>query len=179
MSSENLPSRMQSVHESLAELRRIAKEAKSRDDPRLRKATEAEIQLATTLLPPHACGRPSLRTGLPCVRPKGAGAPCCRVHGGALPSTRRAAERRLREASLQVVNAMIENATQTENRPAAVKAGSVILDKAGVGADIRAKIRSSQGSESGRITVNIGFLSQPNGEPTTITVPLKPEGERA
>lgn len=47
---------------------------------------------------PHRCTAASSRTGQPCRNRAIAGATVCRMHGGAAPQVRRAAERRLAEA---------------------------------------------------------------------------------
>src|SRR4051812_12344788 len=83
------------VHQSLAELRAIAKAAKSRHDPQLRRATADEIALAETQRQPNHCTGYSTRTGLPCSQKRALGGQTCLRHGANLPTVRAARERRL------------------------------------------------------------------------------------
>src|SRR5689334_645835 len=85
----------QSVHDSLAELRRIAKEAKSRDDPRLRLATPDERALSESMRLPWHCAGHSSRTHLACTKPRVLGMTVCRKHGGAQRAVRAKAAQRL------------------------------------------------------------------------------------
>lgn len=151
----------QSVHDSLAELRRIAKAAKSKDDPNLRWATKDELALAEQQHSPKACTGHSSRTGLPCNNPPLKGMPVCRKHGGATKASRLAIKRRLAEVAPQRLESMITLAEDTANEPAiAFKANQDLLDRFGVGALVQAKVRASKKQEhSGpSVTVNIGFL---------------------
>jgi hypothetical protein len=103
----------------------------------------------------------------------------CRRHGGSLTRVKAKAARRLAAMVDPVLGAMYENALQTDNPNAAVKAGADILDRAGIGAKVEAIVRTSQKGEETdrRITVNIGFIQGPNDQPTTIVVPVRPESD--
>jgi len=61
---------------------------------------------------------------------------------GSLKRTKVAAANRLREATMPVLNALISTAVQTDNLNAQVKAAQHVLNAAGIGAEIEAKIRS-------------------------------------
>src|SRR5688572_4984227 len=75
----------QSVHDSLTELRQLAKTAKSLKEWLAigRRATADEVDLAETQRKPFHCSGTSLRTGLPCTKPRVIGMTVCRKHGGA------------------------------------------------------------------------------------------------
>ena len=97
---------------------------------------------------------------------------CCRRHGGNLTKVKAKAAQRLREATMPVLNSLIDTATQTVNLNAQVKAAQHVLNAAGIGAEIEARIRSSHRDNSGnKILVSIGFLSQGDGQPVTIEAP--------
>src|SRR5687767_14375653 len=96
------------VHQSLAELRQIAKVAKSRTDPGLRWATEDEIALATTLRKPYHCTGHSSRTGLPCTKPRVIGMSVCRRHGGAITAVKNKAAARLLAMVAPSLSALLE-----------------------------------------------------------------------
>jgi hypothetical protein len=143
---------------SLAELRAIAKVATSKHDPRLRRATPDEIALAETLRKPWHCTGHSIRTGLPCEGPKMANQAVCRKHGGAVARSRRAAARRLARLAPELLESQAYLASQRENLGVAQKAGADLLDRAGVGAVVGARMRQSQAQGGPTIQVNIGFL---------------------
>ena len=161
------------VHASLAELRQIARDAKSRDDPRLRKATPEEVALAVTLRKAWACRGSSTRTGLPCTKAKVTGLAFCRKHSAALPRMKEKAAQRLAALSDPAV-AMLEHAiNQRDNLLVGVKAAADVLDRNGIGALVESKVRAAA-KDGERIIVNIGFLGGLNGAPTTIEVTPKP-----
>ena len=73
---------------------------------------------------------------------------------------------------MPVLNSLIETAMQKENLNAQVKAAQHVLNAAGIGAEIEARIRSSQHDSGGsRIQVNIGFLSHTDGKPLIVDAP--------
>jgi hypothetical protein len=151
----------QAVHESLAALRAIAKAAKSKDDPLLRKCTPDEYALALLQRKPHHCTGKSSRTGLPCRQPHLPHLTICKTHGGSLKAVKRASARSLAEVAPKLLESMAYIATnQRENLNAAVRAGSDLLDRAGIGALVQAKVRASkqQQSSGAQVVVNIGFL---------------------
>jgi hypothetical protein len=150
------------VHQSLAELRAIAKRAKSRHDPELRRATPEEIALAESQRKPHHCVAHSSRTGLPCRGTRVMGATVCPKHGGNLKRVKAKAQARLTEALMPVLNSLIKVATEGENENARVKASTDLLDRAEIGALVKAKVRASKKEKadtSGKVVVNIGFMS--------------------
>jgi hypothetical protein len=149
----------QAVHDSLGALRQIAKAARSKDDPHLRKATPDELALAEQLRQPWHCTGHSTRTGLPCTTAKLSGLEVCLKHGGAPRHVRRAAARRLAALAPTLIESQAYIASQTENLGAAQKAGADLLDRAGVGAVVQAKIRQSRRDRSApSVQVVIGFL---------------------
>jgi hypothetical protein len=150
----------ESVHQSLQALRLIARQAKSKDDPGLRKATPDELALAEVLRKPNDCVAHSTRTGLPCTRARIVGTSVCPTHGGQAKRVRQALRRRLAEAAPHLIESMILTAQQRENLSAGVKAGSDLLDRAGIGALVQAKVRASrqQQATGTQVVVNIGFL---------------------
>jgi len=162
----------QAVHDSLAELRRIARAAKSRDDPRLRKATEDELALAVSLRKDWHCRGFSQRTSLPCTKARVTSLEYCRKHSGALPRMKALATRRLAALTAPALDALEHAITQRDNLLVSLKASQDALDRTGVGAEIESRIRAAEKSRDGnRIVVNIGFLTGTGGEPTTIVLP--------
>ena len=160
---------------SIAALRALASEVKSLDEWKRvgRYATPEEIAASEALRLPHHCVGHSTRHGLACTKSRILGATVCKVHGGSLTRTKKAAANRLREATMPVLNSLIDTAMQRENLNAQVKAAQHVLNAAGVGAEVEAKIRSSKRDSGGsRIQVHIGFLSTTtDGAPVTIDVP--------
>jgi len=143
----------------LAELRAIAKAAKSKDDPRLRKATPDEVALAETLKKPSDCKGHSSRTGLPCTNAAMKGTVTCRVHGSSTQATRQAIKLRLSEVAPQLLESQIVRAAKIDDA-IGFKAAQDLMDRAGIGALVQAKVRASkkQDSAGASVTVNIGFL---------------------
>src|SRR5215204_463049 len=119
------------VHQSLAELRSIAKAAKSRNDPRLRWATDVEIALAVSLQKPWMCSGHSSRTGLPCTKARIAGATVCLKHGASIKHVRAAATRRLQAMVMPMLERQRTLAMQSDNPTVAQKATTDLLDRAG------------------------------------------------
>jgi hypothetical protein len=148
------------VHQSLAELRAIAKAATSREDPALRRCTPDELALAETLRKSSDCKGYSGRTGLPCTQNRLAGLEVCRIHGGSSKHVQRALRRRLAEVSPQLLESQITRALDTEDKAIGFKASQDLMDRAGIGALVRAKVRASKKQESSgaSVVVNIGFL---------------------
>lgn len=159
------------VHQSLAALRQTARTAKSRAE--VRRATAEEIALARTQRKPHFCVAHSARTGLPCEGHRITGSTVCIRHGGQLARVKARAAKRIASAVPTVIDSMVNIATQVKNLQAAQKAGADLLDRAGIGELVAAKVHSSTRDTTAHgIVVNIGFLQQPgSGEPTTITIP--------
>src|SRR5688572_18126042 len=91
------------VHGSLAALRAIAKQAKSRTDAGLRMATEDEIALATALQKPWMCTAHSSRTGLPCEKRRLEGGIVCQTHGAGTKAHKAAVTRRLQAIAMPMV----------------------------------------------------------------------------
>lgn len=131
------------VHASLAKLRTIAKAARSRKDPGLRWASDDEIALAVSLLKPWMCGARSSRSGLPCERPRLAGATVCRTHGAGTKEARAAANRRLQAMVMPMLERQRQLAMQKDNLAVAQKATTDLLDRNGLGLLAEAKIRQS------------------------------------
>ena len=150
----------QAVHDSLAELRRIAKAAKSKDDPALRRASKDELALAETLKLAWHCTGHNSRTGLPCRRAKLAGLQVCRRHGGALKHVQLAMRRRLAEVSPKILESQITRALDPDDNAIGFKASQDLMDRAGIGALVQAKVRASkkQDQSGAQVVVNIGFL---------------------
>lgn len=166
------------VHESLQQLRAIAKAATSRHDPTLRKATPDELALAELLHAPHLCTGHSSRTGLPCNLDPMKGGMVCSRHGGRSSHVKRKAERRLAALALPTLAKLHDYAMDGDQkvRNAAVVAAKDLLDRAEIGTPIQAKVaKDKAAAEQTRnpgtsgVTVNIGFL-QSSTEPTTLTV---------
>lgn len=110
------------VHGSLATLRAIAKQAKSRTDPGLRWATDEEIALAVALQKPGMCTAHSSRTGLPCEKRRLEGANVCQTHGAGTKVARAAVTRRLQAIAMPLVSRQKELAMQSDNLTVAQKA---------------------------------------------------------
>lgn len=150
------------VHESLAELRRIAKAAKSKDDPLLRRCTPDELALAETLRKPYHCTGYSSRTGLPCTQNHLDGLQVCRRHGGSGKHVRRALLRRAATAAPALLDSQIARGLDISKDGNAVgfKAAQDVLDRFGFGALVQAKVRASKKQDTAgpSVTVNIGFL---------------------
>ena len=148
------------VHESLAELRAIAKAAKSKDDPNLRKCTPDELALAQQLRKPSDCTGTSGRTGSPCTQNKLAGLEVCRIHGGSSKHVQKALRRRLAEAAPKRLENIIALGDDLTAPAVAYKANADFLDRFGVGALVQAKVRASKKQDQGgaQVVVNIGFL---------------------
>jgi hypothetical protein len=168
-----------SVYESLAELRQVAREAESRDDPRLRRATDQEIALATTQHKEWMCSGHSSRTGLPCRKGRVLGMTVCRRHGGALKRVKAKAEKRLRAALMPVLESMIDVAVSGENENARVKAAGDLMDRFGLGEVVQAKVRSSKGNDgASRVNVVIGFLNHTTPVQSEASPPVTIEAEK-
>lgn len=171
----------QSAHDSLAELRQIAKRARSRDDPALRWATEDEIALATSLRKDWHCSSHSSRTGLPCTKARVLGAMVCTRHGASAGHVKAAANQRLREMVSPVLARLRTLALQSQHLPTAYNAARDLADRAGIGelAEAKAKALGRDKADRG-IVVNIGFLGTPEAPMTTIVVerpsPSLPDG---
>ena len=151
------------VHASLAELRVIARYAKSKDDPTLRRATDDEIALSELLRRPTDCTAHSSRTGLACRKHRTPGALVCRRHGGSARQVQVKAKERLNSYVMPVLKSLYHASQQVDNEKtiaAAVKAGSDLLDRANIGALVQAKVRASKQQQQGgpTVQVNIGFL---------------------
>ena len=155
------------VHESLAQLRALAKSAKSQDDwyARGRRATDEEVALAETLRHPTHCAGKSGRTGLPCTAPRIHGGAVCVKHGGQAPHIRQAADARLTQAIMPALARMIELSRQSAHLPTAQKAAADLLDRAEVGALVKAKVvQATKDRGASGVVVNIGFLG-PDAQP--------------
>lgn len=107
------------------------------------------------------CSAHSSRTGKPCTQYAIKGATVCRFHGGSAPQVKAKAEQRLRELIMPMITRQEWLANQNDNLNVAQKAAADILDRAGTGALIQAKVQTAQqrgNSPGSGITVNIGFL---------------------
>lgn len=149
----------EAVAASLAELKRIAHAAKSRNDPKLRRATPEEVALALTQRKDWMCTGISSRTGLPCEGRRLLGATVCTRHGAALKHVKAAAEQRLREAAIPMLRRVRKLAEQSEHLPTAYNAARDLLDRAGIGALVESKVQAAQKDTTSRVIVNIGFLT--------------------
>ena len=108
----------------------------------------------------HPNCRATSAAGVPCKLKAMPGGFVCRFHGGRTPRTRELAEDRLREMVHPMINRLRDLAMQTDDLNVAAKCVKDALDRAGIGALVQAKVRASmQASETGRVTVNIGFLT--------------------
>lgn len=165
------------VFDSMMALRQLARTVRSRAEwlEVGRYATAEEIALSDALAKPTACVAHSARHGLRCVKSRLAGMTCCERHSGSIVRVREKAKRRLAEMVDPVMSAMQENALQTENRPAAVRAGQDLLTRAGIGAEIELKAKAVEGRKDGgpRIEVRIGFLGTPD-QPFEVQLPQQP-----
>lgn len=171
---EHFPSE---VHQSLNQLRTIAKAAKTRFDPKLRLATWQEVALAELLRTERHCIGWSKRTGLPCQAAKVIGGDVCLRHGAAMHHVKAARERRLQAIAAPVLTEMYKIATLPVDKDtihAKQRAAADLLDRAGVGAVVEAKVRQSYGGTlSGGVNVTIGFLA-PEVEPLEV-IDVRPE----
>src|SRR5688572_24562850 len=94
------------THQSLRELRAIAKTAKSREDPRLRKATDDERRLALSLRKEWHCRGFSQRTSLPCTKAKAKTLDFCIKHSAQLPRMKALATQRLAALNEPALNTL-------------------------------------------------------------------------
>lgn len=166
------------VHDSLAALRRLAVTVKSLSEWQAtgRRATPDEIALAHALQATAGkdyCQAPSQRTGLPCFRSPLRGGKICYRHGGNIPQLRAHAETMLIKASSRAAGRMIALAQQSTNLPVAQKAAADILDRAEVGALVKAKVQQATGTAHSGVVVQIGFLS-PDGTQTAVKIDTRP-----
>jgi hypothetical protein len=147
------------VVESLASLRHAALVATSRHDPVLRRATPEEIALAESQRKPNHCIAYSSRTGLPCTCARLLGSTTCYRHGASTKAARAAARARIDRAVMPAIGRMIALSKQNLHLPTAQKAAADLLDRAGMGDLVQAKVHHATKGGSGNVTVNIGFLS--------------------
>jgi hypothetical protein len=168
----------ESVHRSLAELRAIAKAAKSKDDPLLRWGTEAEIALSEALRKPWHCLGHSSRTGLACAKPRIQGASVCTKHGASAKHVRMAADQRLAAMALPMIERTRQLAMQHDSPAVAQKAAADLLDRGGIGAVVQAKIRESKRRDgltvfASKTQVFVGMLNPMTGADGTM--PASPD----
>ena len=116
------------------------------------------------------CRAHSKRTGQQCQKTSIRGGTVCRFHGGSAPQVQAKAERRLRAMVDPMIDRLEQLAHQTDNPKVAAECVRDALDRAGIGALVQAKVRSSHRSEASTagVTVNIGFLVQPDPTPPAI-----------
>jgi hypothetical protein len=149
----------QSVRESLAALHQVAQKAKNRFDPLLRKATKEELALAELLHVGNFCHAHSIRTGLPCRRKPVPGGAVCMKHGAQYKHVKAARDKRLEYMVGPAMAEMYKMAMAPKHTKVKREAAADILDRAGVGAVIEAKVRQSfRGVAATGLTVQIGFL---------------------
>jgi hypothetical protein len=143
------------LHESLAELRKLARSVKSLDEWRQvgRKATPEEIALAETFREPNSCIAYSSRTGLPCALYRMKGLTVCDKHGGLAPSSKAAAKRRLDEQADRFAARLIELAEQNDHLPTAVNATKEGLDRS------LGPLRSGSHEAKQGVQINIGIFA--------------------
>lgn len=147
------------VKESLRQLQQIAVKARSRHDPALRWATDAEIALATLQRSPLDCTARSGRTGLPCRGKQVKGGSVCRRHGAQYAHVKAANEARMAAMAGAVIGEMYKMAMAPEHSRVKQAAAADLLDRAGVGQLVEAKTRASyRGITSGHVSFNVGFL---------------------
>lgn len=150
------------VADRVAALRALSQSVTSHAEWRQvgRYATPEEIAYAETQRDPRHCIGHSSRTHLPCALYAMHGQRVCLRHGGRAPQVLAAAERRLTAAALPALKRMIDLSQQSSHIPVAQRATADLLDRAGIGAVVRARVASAEakGSASGGITVNIGFI---------------------
>lgn len=157
------------VHASLSELQQIAAQAKSKDDPRLRYATPMEIALSELLRHPSHCIGHSKRTGLQCRAQAVTGHQVCMQHGARYTLAKKKAEERLQALQGPVLREMrklamlpTDGKTGAKTAMTKFKAAQDLLDRAGLGAVVEAKVRHSFGGRmASGVTVQIGFLTAP------------------
>ena len=75
------------------------------------------------------CTAKSSRTGKPCQKPPIKGATVCRVHGGAAPQVKRAAERRLEELRPDAIRYYDWLLNQEEYPSAGLGAANAVMDR--------------------------------------------------
>jgi hypothetical protein len=115
---------------------------------------------------PRKCRAHSKSRKEPCRNWALPGGFVCKFHGGNAPQVKAKAEQRLREMVDPMLSKLHELAMQTDHLPTAVKAVTDALDRAGVGALVQAKVRSSTKDAAGsKVIVNIGFLTKANELP--------------
>ena len=116
------------------------------------------------------CRAHSKRTGQQCQKTSIRGGTVCRFHGGSAPQVIARAERRLRAMVDPMIDRLEQLAHQTDNPKVAAECVRDALDRAGIGALVQAKVRSSHRSETqtAGVTVNIGFLVQPEQPQPTL-----------
>jgi len=97
----------------------------------------------------------------------------CRKHGGAIQMVQARAELRLAGIVDTSIDAIIACSTQSTHLPTKLKAAQDVLDRVGIGEPVKAKVRASMKSDQGKgqITVNLGFINQVDGTPTTVYIP--------
>ena len=156
-----------SVHESYTALRAAAKKAKHRNDTGLRWATPEEIALSEVLRRQTDCTAHSSRTGLACRKARVYGTTVCVRHGAQYPQVKAAAERRINEVALRLVNRQVELALQEKHLPTATKATTDLLDRFGLGAVIESKVeRSKKGATTVIQCIYLGgFITRPGHGP--------------
>lgn len=148
---------------SVRALRTLAKSCRSRGEwiQVGRTATAEEIAYALAHRRPTDCVGWSARTKLPCEATRIKGATTCVRHGGQLPRVKRRAERRLAEMVMPTLESQFRIATQDKNLAAATKAAADLMNRAGFGQDVEAKITAATRTpeDGDRVVVNIGFLA--------------------
>lgn len=154
----------EAVHQSLARLHAAVK-VKGKDRKAalaqglVRWATDEEIALAQLQRQPYHCVSTSRLTGLPCRNRAVMGATICRFHGAKREVVRAAIDDRLLKMAGPALREMYEMATAREHTRVKQDAAADILDRAGVGQLVEAKVRQSyRGQSNTGVTVQIGFL---------------------
>ena len=72
-----------------------------------------------------------------------------------------------------MLDRLFELAMQDGHKPAAVNAARDMLDRAGIGTLVEAKVRTSQREDAGRIVVNIGFLTPLGNSDVVVARPVE------
>jgi len=146
------------VHESLRQL--YAERPKRRDE--IRFATPDELALADLQRNPNRCRGYSVRTGLPCRNGRVFPGEVCPIHGASMKHVQLSNERKLAALSETMIAEMVKVARlpahNWKTAMAKQKAAADLLDRAGVGALVEAKVRQSYRNAGGDVTVQIGFL---------------------
>jgi hypothetical protein len=77
-----------------------------------------------------------------------------------LKSVQKALRRRLAQASPQLLESQLTRALDTEDNAVGFKAAQDLMDRAGIGALVQAKVRASKKQDGAgtQVVVNIGFL---------------------